>query len=186
MSEDLGDYLSSLEMEIKFASFDNRSRQRITQLINKTNQFNLTTKRYTEQTVAEIEEDKSLFSLQVRLADKFGDLGMIGVVICRPGEGDAATWNIDTWLMSCRVLGRRVEQAMLSKIASEGRARGVSRLVGLYVPTNKNNMVADHYEKLGFRLLERDSSGRSTWECDVLSYSAPEIPMTIIDGFLLG
>ncbi|HVV60706.1 MAG TPA: HAD-IIIC family phosphatase, partial [Pseudolabrys sp.] len=85
-SRNLGDYLASLEMVIRFAPFDEQGRQRITQLINKTNQFNLTTRRYTEAEVTAMEADPSVFTLQVRLSDKFGDLGMIGVVICRPDK----------------------------------------------------------------------------------------------------
>ena len=135
-------------MVIKFSAFDRKNRQRIAQLINKTNQFNLTTRRYTEAEVAAMEIDENICTLQVRLADKFGDLGMIGVAICRPDVGDHSVWNIDTWLMSCRVLGRDVERAMLGKLITEAKKRGVDRLFGTYIPTAKNNMVADHYQKL--------------------------------------
>src|SRR5581483_6064567 len=115
-ARNLDDYLASLEMTIAFAPFDAAGRQRITQLINKTNQFNLTTRRYTEAEIAALERDPSRFTLQVRLADRFGDLGMIGVVICGPGSG-RFEWEIETWLMSCRVLGRKVEEAMLAETA---------------------------------------------------------------------
>ena len=98
-------YLASLDMTITFQPFDATGRARIVQLINKSNQYNLTTRRYTDPEVAEAENDPEVFTLQVRLADIFGDNGMISVVICRPGE--AGVWEIDTWLMSCRVLGRK-------------------------------------------------------------------------------
>ena len=97
-------------MSIVFQPFDNTSRARIVQLINKSNQYNLTTRRYTEPEATAAELDPDVFTLQTRLIDIFGDNGMISVVICRPGERDE--WEIDTWLMSCRVSG------------SQGRAYG--------------------------------------------------------------
>ena len=152
-------------MEIHFAPFDAVGRARIAQLINKSNQFNLTTRRYTEAEVAALEEDPEAFTLQVRLTDIFGDNGMISVVICR-GEHAAGsrTWAIDTWLMSCRVLGRSVEQMVLRELILAARRRGIERLVGRYIPSGRNAMVADHYAALGF---SRDGeapeeTGRST------------------------
>jgi FkbH-like protein len=159
---DLEGYLRSLDMEIRFSPFDATGRSRIAQLINKSNQFNLTTRRYSEIEVAELEADPSLFTLQVRLRDRFGDNGMIGVVVCKPHS--AGAWEVDTWLMSCRVLGRRVEAMVLREIVHHARARGIERLVGVFLPTERNAMVADHYEKLGFTLIERDASGESRWE----------------------
>jgi predicted enzyme involved in methoxymalonyl-ACP biosynthesis len=167
--------LTSLDMKISFAPFNTAGRQRIAQLINKTNQFNLTTRRYTEREVMEMEKDPSVFTLQVRLADKFGDLGMIGIVICREPPGDSSTWEIDTWLMSCRVLGRKVEQAIFAKMAAEAGARGIRRLVGLYLPTAKNGMVAEHYEKLGFRDVSGENGGQTVWKMSLAEYSPPEL-----------
>ena len=95
-ARDIGDYLNSLEMMIQFSPFDKMGRQRIAQLINKTNQFNLTTRRYTEMEVALMETDDEIFTLQVSLEDKFGRLGMIAVVICRREKEDAKAWNIRT------------------------------------------------------------------------------------------
>jgi FkbH-like protein len=178
-SRDLGDYLSSLDMVITLTPFDTQGRQRIVQLINKTNQFNLTTRRYTEAEVVATEADESAFTLQVRLADRFGDLGMIGVVICRPADGEATTWDIDTWLMSCRVLGRHVEQAMLGKVVTEARRRGIHRLVGRYIPTSKNSMVADHYAKLGFQGVGSAAGAGTAWTLAVEDYSIPCLPMRI-------
>lgn len=180
-TRDLGEYLAALEMTISFAPFDEQGRQRIAQLINKTNQFNLTTRRYTEAEVAAMEADESVFTLQVRLADKFGDLGMIGVIICRPAEGNARCWDLDTWLMSCRVLGRCVEQAMLEKVVSEARQRGVERLVGTYIPTAKNGMVADHYKRLGFEPAGGPKADATTWELVLANYAPPPLPMTLVD-----
>jgi FkbH-like protein len=179
-SRDLGDYLASLDMTIGFAPFDATGRARIVQLINKTNQFNLTTRRYTEAEVVAMEADPSVFTLQVRLADKFGDLGMIGIVICRAAE--RGMWAIDTWLMSCRVLGRKVEEAMLAKVVAAASTAGVQRIVGTYIPTAKNGMVAEHYRKLDFRPL--DGAGPETrWELSVSDYTAPTLPMRIDDRY---
>jgi FkbH-like protein len=173
-SRDLGDYLASLEMMIRFQPFDGNGRGRITQLINKTNQFNLTTKRYKEADVAAMEQSDSVFTLQVRLEDKFGDLGMIGVVICR-SIGDGDVWDIDTWLMSCRVLGRHVEEAMLAKVVTEAKARNIRRLIGRYIPTAKNAMVSEHYAKLGFALVEESEAGRR-FELAVDDFVEPHLP----------
>jgi FkbH-like protein len=176
----LGDYLSSLEMSIRFAPFDAAGRKRIAQLINKTNQFNLTTRRYTEADVTAMENSDSIFTLQVRLADRFGDLGMIGVVICRQAA-TPDTWDIDTWLMSCRVLGRRVEEAMLARVVAAARARGARRLVGTYIPTAKNGMVRDHYAKLGFALIG-EQDGIRRFELSIDDAPAITLPFRILDG----
>jgi FkbH-like protein len=158
---DVDAYLASLRMQIYFKPFDSAGRSRISQLINKSNQFNLTTRRYTEAEVAAFEHDPHVLTLQVRLVDAFGDNGMIGVVVCKPSEpGD---WEIDTWLMSCRVLGRGVERMVLREILHHARLRRISRLVGVYLPTAKNAMVCDHYKRFGFELLTADASGKTTW-----------------------
>ena len=138
-------YLASLDMTITFQPFDATGRARIVQLINKSNQYNLTTRRYTGPEVTEAEDDLEVFTLQVRLADIFGDNGMISVVICRPGE--SGVWEIDTWLMSCRVLGRKVEHMVLRQILEHARAAGIGKLSGSYLPTEKNKLVIDHYAK---------------------------------------
>jgi FkbH-like protein len=127
-----------------------------------------------------MERDNDLFTLQVRLADKFGDLGMIGVVICRPAQSEAAAWDIDTWLMSCRVLGRGVEQAMLAKVVNEAQKRRVTRLIGTYIPTAKNGMVADHYKKLGFAHIAT-GDGQTRWSLETVSFSAPKLSMRVDD-----
>ncbi len=181
-SRDLGDYLASLEMQMRLSSFDANGRQRVAQLINKTNQFNLTTRRYTEPEIAAMEADGAIFSLQARLSDRFGDLGMIGVVICRDLGQAASAWDIDTWLMSCRVLGRKVEEAMLASVVAARAAAGAARLIGTYLPTAKNGMVADHYRKLGFAQTSADPSGRSVWELDLAAWTAPALPMEVVEG----
>jgi FkbH-like protein len=171
-------YLASLDMTITFQPFDLTGRARIVQLINKSNQFNLTTRRYTEPEVAAAEEDSQVFTLQVRLADIFGDNGMIGVIVCRPGT--AKTWEIDTWLMSCRVLGRKVEQMVLREILRNARAAGIEKLIGVYLPTDRNKLVADHYAKLGFTRIEENADRQTRWELATDGAEPEAAPMKVV------
>jgi len=175
---DMDAYLASLGMVITFQPFDETGRSRIAQLINKSNQFNLTTRRYTEAEVRDAEHDPASLTLQVRLADTFGDNGMISVVICR--ATDPATWEVDTWLMSCRVLGRKVEQAVLAELVAAARARGIGRIVGVYRPTPRNQLVKDHYAKLGFATQPEAPDGTTTWTLDVATAPAHPVPMRVV------
>lgn len=175
-------YLASLDMTITFQPFDATGRARIVQLINKSNQYNLTTRRYTEPEVTAAESDPDVFTLQVRLADIFGDNGMISVVICRPV--DYGVWDIDTWLMSCRVLGRKVEHMVLREILEHTRAAGIHKLVGTYRPTDRNKLVVDHYAKLGFSKVREDDSGLTMWELVVENANPESAPMKVVShGF---
>jgi FkbH-like protein len=174
---DIDAYLETLNMTISFQPFDEVGRARIAQLISKSNQFNLTTRRYSEAQVGEIEADPNCLTLQVRLADAFGDNGMISVIICRRA---ANSWQIDTWLMSCRVLGRRVEQAVLQELVHRARALGITRIVGIYRPTERNRLVEDHYAKLGFTECERPGEGSTMWSFDVASYQDVILPMKVV------
>ena len=173
-TSDMAGYLASLDMAADFRPFDAVNRARIAQLINKSNQFNLTTRRYTEAQVAGLEADPGKVTIQVRLTDRFGDNGMISVVIV---DGD--TWEIDTWLMSCRVLGRRMEEAVLDQIVRAARAGGATALTGRYIPSAKNRMVADHYPKLGFAAAGETPDGATVWRLDLAAYVAPDLPMRI-------
>ena len=172
---DLATYLESLGMKITFRPFDEVGRSRIIQLVNKSNQFNLTTRRYSEAEVAAAERDPDCFTLQVRLADIFGDNGMISVVICRRRS---STWYIDTWLMSCRVLGRQVERMVLREVLYHAARRGISKLVGVYRPTDRNKLVEDHYAKLGFTRVARQDDGSTEWELTT-DTEIPPAPMLV-------
>lgn len=174
---DVETYLASLNMEITFQPFDATGRARIAQLINKSNQFNLTTRRYTEADVEQVEQDPSCFSLQVRLTDSFGDNGMISVVICR--ETSLDTWEFDTWLMSCRVLGRRVQDMVLREVIEHARRKGIRRLVGAYRPTEKNKLVEDHYRNLGFTHIGTADDASTWWELDVETAEVKTAPMVV-------
>lgn len=175
-SGDLGSFLTSLNMVLHVAPFDAVGRARITQLINKTNQYNLTTKRFTEAQVEAAETDPAVFTLQGRLIDRFGDNGMITVVIARRG-GDI--WEIDTWLMSCRVLGRQVEHAVLAEIIAAARSARARELIGCFVPTPRNDLVRDHYEKLGFTCIETAADGGSVWRLALDEWAAPDLNLRV-------
>ncbi len=145
---DLDSYLRGLEMRLMWRRFDRVGLARTVQLINKTNQFNLTTRRYSEADVLAVMANERAFGVQLRLVDRFGDNGIIAIVIGRLQQN--ADLLIDTWLMSCRVLGRQVEPTTLNLVAALAKELGAKRLVGEYIPTAKNRMVRDHYAKLGF------------------------------------
>jgi FkbH-like protein len=174
-SRDLSAFLRSLGMQATFTTNGDVGWSRFAQLINKSNQFNLTTRRYTESALQVLIADPSILTLQVRLTDKFGDNGMICAAIAVP-EGD--NWLLDTWVMSCRVIGRSVERAVLNRIVAEARARGIRRLIGLYRPTERNGMVKDHYAKLGFTSADASASGEDRWELDVSAFTPFEVPIT--------
>ena len=173
-SSSMDAYLESLGMEITLMPFDVTGRSRIVQLINKSNQFNLTTKRYSNSEVKELEDKPNFFVRQIRLKDVFGDNGMISVIIC---EKNIDVWSIDTWLMSCRVLGRRVEEATLEDIVTHAKEAGASKLLGVYSPTDRNVLVKDHYKKLGFTKISGKGENE-TWELDITNYQSPSLPMS--------
>jgi len=148
---DLESYLRGLEMRLMWRRFDRVGLNRTVQLINKTNQFNLTTRRYSEADIVGVMQDERAFGATLRLIDRFGDNGIIAIVIGRlQSDSDLL---IDTWLMSCRVLGRQVEPTTLNLIAALATQLGARQLIGEYVPTTKNGMVKDHYARLGFSAI---------------------------------
>jgi FkbH-like protein len=167
---DLGSYLRGLEMRLTWRRFDRLGLGRIVQLINKTNQFNLTTRRYTEADVLDVIGDERAFGAQLRLVDRFGDNGIIAIAIGR--LQDDSDLVIDTWLMSCRVLGRQVEPTTLNLVARLARELGARRLIGEYIPTAKNGMVRDHYAKLGFAPDREGPSGSIRHVLDLVGFVA--------------
>jgi FkbH-like protein len=177
---DIETYLKSLEMKMSARPFDEIGLARITQLINKTNQFNLTTRRYSEQEVAAMIDAPDHFTLQVRLTDKFGDNGMICVVIAVPSDQPDAL-RIDTWLMSCRVLGRQVEHAVLNVLADGAMKSGYKALIGEFCPTQRNSMVKDHYEKLGFIPSEGGKDGQTFWTLPLDTFAPLQTHMAELD-----
>jgi FkbH-like protein len=149
--------MDSLEMEAVISEFTPTDVPRLAQLINKSNQFNLTTHRRTEADVAAVMNDPGCIAFSARLKDRFGDHGLISIVI---GQKADSTMKIDTWLMSCRVLKRQVEEVVLNELARVSALRGCDRLEGIYLPTPKNDMVRDFYPRMGFTLKKEDAARR--------------------------
>jgi FkbH-like protein len=177
---DLSGYLQNLRMELICNPFDDISLARVTQLINKTNQFNLTTRRYTEAEVRSVMNDPRAVTLQFRLLDKFGDNGIIAILVAKLTEnGDAV---IDTWLMSCRVLGRQVEEACLNILAEHAKQLGARRLIGEYYPTAKNGMVSNLYDRLSFEPEEWAPNGGTRFSLDLDSFHSLPVNMTITEA----
>lgn len=158
------DYLVSLEMKAIIKAFDALSLPRITQLTNKSNQFNLTTRRYTQKELEEVVEDDRNITLYGRLEDRFGDNGIVSVVCGH--EDDSKGFHIDLWLMSCRVLKRDMECAMMDMLVEKCKERGLTAIYGYYYPTAKNSMVCKFFEERGFTLFEEDN-GNTVWYLDI-------------------
>jgi FkbH-like protein len=147
-SQSLDEFLAQLQLRAGAAPVNGKNLARVAQLTNKTNQFNLTTRRYTEAQVQRLAEDPDGWTCAFHLSDRMGDYGLIGVILCRPGK--AKEWEIDTWLMSCRVLGRQMEKFMFDQLLATARQRGIEEIVAVYRRTSKNGLVREHYPKLGF------------------------------------
>lgn len=164
---DYADYLRSLEMTGVVRPFEPVYMGRIAQLTNKSNQFNLTTQRFTQAQIEQMSADEKYITLYGKLADKFGDNGVVSVVIAEK-DGDCA--HIRLWLMSCRVLKRDMELAMLDGLAERCLAEGISTLYGYYYPTAKNNMVREFYGQLGFERISEDEAGNTGWKLSLTGY----------------
>ena len=161
------DYLKSLNMKAEITSFKKIYLERISQLSNKSNQFNLTTKRYSLADIEEVNNDDSYIKLYGKLEDIFGDNGVITVVI---GKIKDIELHIDLWIMSCRVLKRNMEFAMMDELVKKAKKHGIKTIYGYYYPTFKNKMVKDFYDLQGFTLVNEDSNGNKTYKLDVDSY----------------
>lgn len=163
---DYGDYLRSLEMKAEIGAFCPAYFSRIAQLTNKSNQFNLTTHRYSQSEIGQIAADPEYLTLYGRLEDKFGDNGVVSIVI---GRKEKDVLHIELWLMSCRVLKRDMEYAMMDALVKRCRDCGITQIYGYFYPTAKNAMVKDFYALQGFEKLEEDAEGNAKW-----SFKIPE------------
>jgi FkbH-like protein len=175
----LDDYLRSLEMKAALARFDRFHLPRIAQLIQRSNQFNLTTRRYCEAECESLMRDvNGSFPFWISLADQFGDNGLILVAICR-FSSDAL--DIDSFLMSCRVLQRGVEQLAMNTIVDLARRRGLGRVTGRYVPTAKNGMVKDFYRQFGFDAVAHRPGGESEFAIAVADYVPQPVRIEVVE-----
>jgi len=180
-AQDLRSFLASLDMRATIRPVTAVNIQRVTQLVNKSNQFNLTTRRRTIAEIEALQEDPTWRTITISLTDKLGDNGLISVIFARKTDD---VFDIDTWLMSCRVLQRGVEQIALGELVRAGRELGCTRIRGTYVPTPRNSMVKDHYSSLGFSADGAD--GETTyWSLVVEEERVPEpvpIEVTLADA----
>jgi FkbH-like protein len=172
-------FLESLQMQGKVSLFDDVYIERVTQLINKTNQFNLTTKRYSLAEVIKIQDDPSFIAFYGKLEDKFGDNGLISVLIANK---DIDTIHIDTWLMSCRVLKRGMEFAMFNALLEEAKKLKITKIVGHFLPTEKNMMVKSLYSELGFT-LNSESDQEDIYTLDLMTEMKVKHHIEIIENF---
>ena len=168
------EYLAGLEMEAEFERFDDLHLPRIAQLAQRTNQFNLTTIRHSAEELRQFADDPACFPYYVTLTDRFGENGLISIVI---GKREGHRMEVVTWLMSCRVISRRLEEFVLDQLVELAREAGIAELRGTYVPTTKNGLVAKHYEVLGFRLVEEGPNGTTTWEHSVAEHVPSGAPI---------
>ncbi|MBO5767025.1 MAG: HAD-IIIC family phosphatase [Clostridia bacterium] len=164
---DYTEYLLSLDMKAEIKPFSSVYMQRITQLTNKSNQFNLTTKRYTQPEIESAASDGEHITLYGKLSDTFGDNGVVSVVI---GKINDNVCDIELWLMSCRVLKKNMEYAMLDTLVSECKARGIDTIIGHYYPTAKNGMVKNLFGDFGFEKVSIDENGNIEWKLSLEGY----------------
>lgn len=165
---DLKDYLQSLDMEAAVGDFDEYNLPRIVQLINKTNQFNLTTIRYSESEIRERLKNDMTIGRYYKLKDRFGDNGLIAIVILEKETDNSLT--IDTWLMSCRVLSRGMEEFICNDIIEIAKQKGCARIIGKYIPTKKNKLVENLYENLKFVNVSKLGE-KTIWELNLNNYN---------------
>lgn len=163
-SENVEDFLQSLQMKARICPIDKMNLERSVQLINKTNQFNLTTRRYSTAEVLEKVSDPLWITLTIALSDCFGDNGLISVLLAKI---DGNELYIDTWLMSCRVFKRGVENLLINRLVELVRSKGIKYVRGEYIPTDKNSIVSNLYSSFGFVRTEGKDDVQGYWQLDV-------------------
>ena len=163
--ENYDDYLLSLKMKAEISTFKPIYLERISQLSNKSNQFNLTTKRYSLADIEEVDQDDNYIKLYGKLEDIFGDNGVITVVIGNIKNKDEL--HIDLWIMSCRVLKRNMEFAMMDMLVKKAQDKNIETIYGYYYPTLKNKMVNNFYDLQGFEEVSCDEQGNKVYKLDI-------------------
>ena len=155
-------------MKAEITDFKKIYLERISQLSNKSNQFNLTTKRYSLADIEEVNNSDDYIKIYGKLEDIFGDNGVISVVIGH--IKNKKELHIDLWIMSCRVLKRNMEYAMMDELVKKAKDKNIETIYGYYYPTLKNKMVKEFYDDKGFKLISEDKEGNKTYQLDVKSY----------------
>ncbi len=172
------DFLKSLNMVSVVSGFTKFNTPRVAQLSQRSNQFNLRTVRYTDADIEALANDHNVIDLSFTLEDKFGDNGLIAVIVMKPLDKD--TLFVDTWFMSCRVLKRGMENFTLNTMVEKAKAAGYKKIIGEYLPTPKNKMVENHYTELGFNKIE--SAETAQFELNVNEYQPRECYIETKDG----
>jgi FkbH-like protein len=168
VSTSIGDFLSGLGMSVEYGPF--AELRRVTQLVNKTNQFNTTARRYTPDEVADRANAPNCITLQFRLIDRYGDNGIVSAILLGP-TSEKETFEIETWVMSCRVFGRELEDEIMNIVVETARQNSARLIVAGYVPTPKNAIIKDLYAKLGFSPLGAgDNDDGTRWQLDLTRY----------------
>jgi FkbH-like protein len=175
------EFLRSLDMRIVVSRFDSFHLPRIAQLIQRSNQFNLTTHRYSESECAALMEDSRRIPLYVKLSDRLGDHGLIGIVVLEPTAKEM--WIRD-WLMSCRVLARGVEQYLMNLVIDQARTLDLAHIRGEYIPTAKNGMVREFFAQFGFTRTS-DNDGHTCWLLEVDSYQPIETLISPVEAAIV-
>ncbi len=184
------EYLESLNMTIEVARFAPSRLGRIAQLLQRSNQFNLTTHRYNERECETMMQDANCIPLYGCLRDRFGDHGLISIIVARPDPA-AGVLEITDWLMSCRVLARGVEEHLMNYVVGEAARLNLEVVAGTYIPTAKNAMVRDFFAKFGFQKVRETAEGTTGWQLRVADYSyrktyiQPEIKEQALVGGVL-
>ena len=171
-AESMDDFLRGLNMSAVYGPFTAVDHARVVQLINKTNQFNTTTRRYASDEVSQIMDDPNSLTLQFRLVDRLGDNGLVSTMILRPAPDDDDALEIENWIMSCRVFGRELEFEAMNVAVEAAKERGVRAFVADYIPTAKNGVISKLYPGLGFTEVDRaaPASGATRWRLDLADY----------------
>ena len=182
------DYLRSLEMVADVREIDEADLMRVVQLLGKTNQFNLTTRRHGREDVLRLLALPDAVGMTLRVEDRFGDHGLIGVMIAVPADDDPRALRIDTSLMSCRVIGRTVEQFFIGELLERARRLGYREIRGEYIPTKKNALVSELYDRLGFKRVRVDDDGSVHYALEVegatrpIAYLSPKESASLVES----
>jgi FkbH-like protein len=163
------EYLASLDMRIDVAHFEPSRLSRISQLLQRSNQFNLTTRRYNERECEAMMKDAKYIPLYGCLRDRFGDHGLISVIVARPDPAGNVL-EITDWLMSCRVLARGVEEYLMNYVIQEAARLSLELVAGTYIPTAKNAMVKEFFHRFGFENAGETTDGATRWRLRVADY----------------
>jgi len=172
VSQSMDDFLRGLDMSVVFGSIVPVDLARVAQLINKTNQFNTTTRRYTTEELSGFAAAPENITFQFRLLDRFGDNGLVSVMILRPVPDEPDVLDMDSWVMSCRVFGRQLEVEAMNIAVEAAQNRGVRAFRADYIPTKKNGVISGLYESLGFSRLDQPltTDGVSRWRLNLAEY----------------